>query len=59
MDELVYHLNTPLDGTNTDMIVSFLNECMAPTLIILLLLIVLYLGLRGKKKTILSCWRHF
>lgn len=50
MDELIYHLNTPLDGTNMDMIYDYLDICIAPTILILLALLMIYLGLRGKKR---------
>lgn len=35
MDELVYHLTAPLEGTNTDMIKDYCNECEFPVLLIL------------------------
>lgn len=35
MDELVYHLTAPLEGTNTDMIKDYCNECAVPAILIL------------------------
>lgn len=35
MDELVYHLTSPLEGTNTDMIKDYCNECAVPVILIL------------------------
>ena len=35
MDELVYHLTAPLDGTNADMIKDYCNECAVPVILIL------------------------
>ena len=35
MDELVYHLTAPLEGTNTDMIKDYCNECAIPAILIL------------------------
>ena len=35
MDELVYHLTAPLEGTNTDMIKDYCNECVVPAILIL------------------------
>ena len=32
MDELVYHLTAPLDGTNTDMIWDYVRVCAVPTI---------------------------
>ena len=34
MDELVYHLTAPLEGTNTDMIKDYCNECAVPVILI-------------------------
>ena len=34
MDELVYHLTAPLEGTNTDMIKDYCNECAVPAILI-------------------------
>lgn len=50
MDELVYHLTAPLDGTNTDMIREYVIKCIVPAILILLLLIVLLTVFRKKKK---------
>ena len=50
MDELVYHLTTPLDGADSGLVMEFMGECMAPALIVVFLLMFVYLGLRGKKK---------
>lgn len=35
MDELVYHLTAPLEGTNTDTIKDYCNECAVPVILIL------------------------
>ena len=50
MDELVYHLTAPLDGTNEGMIMEYLNTCVAPTLLVLVLILMLFIALRKKKK---------
>ena len=50
MDELVYHLTTPLDGANSDLVMEFMGQCVAPAVLVLFLLMFVYLGLRGKKK---------
>ena len=56
MEELVYHLTAPLDGTNEDMIKEYLNACAAPTILIILLIIILLLALkRGKKYYLTAC----
>ena len=50
MDELIYHLTTPLDGTNMDMIFDYMNICVAPAIVVFLTLLIAYIGLRRKKK---------
>lgn len=50
MDELVYHLMTPLDGTNTDMIKAYCNQCVVPTILVLALAVMLVLVNRKKEK---------
>ena len=41
MEELVYHLKTPLEGTNQSLIISFLLQCLLPTVFILILFILI------------------
>ena len=41
MDELVYHLTAPLDGTNEGMIMEYLNTCDAPSILVLVLILIL------------------
>lgn len=50
MDELVYHLNTPLEGTNTSMIRGYVNSCIIPALLILCVVIVLFIQFRKRRK---------
>lgn len=55
MDELVYHLKAPLEGTNTDMIKTYCLQSIVPTVIILLLSVsLLYRNRKSKKKNIIS-----
>lgn len=42
MDELVYHLTAPLEGTNTDMIKVYCEKCVVPTVLFLFAIIVVY-----------------
>lgn len=37
MDEIVYQLKTPMQGTNPDMIIDFISTCIPPAIIVLLL----------------------
>lgn len=53
MDELLYHLNAPLEGTNQDMIREYINICITPTIVIILFLIVLLVAFRKKKRRFL------
>lgn len=46
MDELVFHLTSPLDGTNEGMILDYLNQCAAPVMLILLMFIIILISVR-------------
>lgn len=50
MDELVYHLTTPLDGTNTDMIWDYVRVCAVPTILVIFFLILILIAWRKKEK---------
>ena len=50
IEELVYHLNAPLEGTNQDIIKEYLNLCLAPALLIVFLLLVLFAAWRKRKR---------
>lgn len=50
MDELVYHLTAPLDGTNDGMIMEYLNTCVVPAILVLVLILILFIAWRRKKK---------
>ena len=49
MDELMYHLTAPLDGTNEGMIMEYLNTCVAPAILVLTLVLILFIAWRRKK----------
>lgn len=63
MDELVYHLTAPLDGTNTDMIWDYVRVCAVPTILVIFFLILILIAWRKKKKYICSeessTWSHW
>ncbi len=50
MDELIFHLTAPLEGTNEGMIKEYFSLCVAPTALLLLFIIILLCAWRGKKK---------
>jgi len=50
MDELVYHLTAPLDGTNTDMIWDYVRVCAVPTILVVFFLILILIAWRKKEK---------
>lgn len=50
MDELVYHLTAPLDGTNTDMIWDYVRVCAVPTILVIFSLILILIAWRKKEK---------
>lgn len=53
MDELVYHLTAPLDGTNTDMIWDYVRVCAVPTILVIFFLILILIAWRKKEKVYL------
>lgn len=50
MDELMYHLTTPLEGTNSGMIKEYLNTCAVPAIFILIIIIIFFTAFREKKR---------
>ncbi len=50
MDELVYHLTAPLDGTNTDMIWDYVRVCVVPTVLVIFFLVLIRMAWRKKEK---------
>ena len=49
MDELMFHLTGPLEGTSSDMIKEYLLQCALPTLVIFVALIISIVILRKRK----------
>ena len=51
MDELIYHLKAPLEGTNEDMIWDYILKCILPTIIIFIIVYVIMkmINKKGKK----------
>lgn len=54
MDELIYHLTAPLEGTNKEMIWQYVRACVVPTVLIMTGITVLVLFGRKREK---PCWR--
>lgn len=50
MDELMYHLAAPLEGTNEGMIQEYLNTCVVPSVLMLLFIVVLYIAYKNRKR---------
>ena len=50
MDELVYHLNSPLEGTDSDMIWQYVFKCIVPTIIIIMVITAIMIIFKKKKK---------
>lgn len=50
MDELVFHLQAPLEGTNEGMIVDYINECAVPAILIFVFVVVVLVACRKQKK---------
>lgn len=50
MEELVYHLQVPLEGTNESMVTEYIKVCLIPAIIALLLVITGMFFLRKGRK---------
>ena len=50
MEELVFHLEVPLEGTNEDMIIEYIRSCAVPTVIIFFAAMVIIAAYRKKKE---------
>ena len=48
IDEIIFHLKVPLDGTNSDVVLDGINECVPLAVLVLFLSIFLIIGLRNK-----------
>lgn len=46
MEELVYQIFAPVQGTNTDMIIECFSKCVAPALILMILILIVVLGVK-------------
>lgn len=49
MDEMMYHLTAPLEGTNDGMIKEYLNVCIVPAVLVLIMFILVFLTFRNQK----------
>lgn len=49
MEELVFHLKAPLEGTNSSMIVNYITYCVILTVFVAVLLAVVFVWLRKKR----------
>lgn len=48
IDEIIFHLKVPLDGTNSDVVLDGINACVPLAVLVLFLSILLIIGLRNK-----------
>lgn len=49
MDELVFHLTGPLEGTNMDMVKEYIVQCAIPALVVLIVVIIIMIVLRKNR----------
>lgn len=49
MDEIVFHLKVPLEGTNNDIVLEGVNACVPIACLVVMFMIVFMLGMRRKK----------
>lgn len=50
MDELVYHLNTPMDGTSKDIILEYVEFCVPATVLALIFIIIFVIAFHKRKR---------
>ncbi|MGF0101186.1 LTA synthase family protein [Bariatricus sp. SGI.019] len=50
MDEIVFHLKVPLEGTNKDMIIDAINYCIPMAVVVLFIIIIILISIRERKK---------
>lgn len=50
MDELMFHLTAPLEGTNEGMVREYINTSIVPTVLILIFLIIVFISTRKQLK---------
>lgn len=55
MDEIIFHLKVPLEGTNTDMIIDGINACVPLASVVFLMMMAFSIGMMRKKKKIALC----
>lgn len=55
IDEIIFHLKVPLEGTNTDVIIDGINACVPLAVMIFLMMITYLIGMKNKKKIALLC----
>lgn len=53
MEEIVFHLAAPLEGTNEDMIREYINLCLVPALVIAILVLILFAAWGGVRYYVL------
>lgn len=50
MDEIMYHLTAPLQGTNQSMIMDYVAYCAVPAILVLLFIVIIFIGYRKQKR---------
>lgn len=49
IDEIIFHLKVPLEGTNTDVIVDGINACVPLAVMVFLMMLIYLIGMKNKK----------
>ena len=49
MDEIMFHLKVPLEGTNSDVIMDAINTCLPSAVLLLLLVMAFVIGMKKKR----------
>ena len=59
MEEIVYHLKMPLEGTNDDIIWDYIFYCAAAAVLAAVILTCLLILMRKKKRFYRVCWAQY
>lgn len=50
LDEVIFHLTAPIEGTNQDIIIEYMKLCLLPAILVMFLVILLFVIFRNRKK---------
>ena len=55
IDEIIFHLKVPLEGTNMDVVIDGINRCVPIAVVMFLMMTAVLIGMKQKKKVTIIC----